>query len=222
MSSLTAIPGFAEPFSSMSHLAGAALFLVLGVALGRRGRGDALRVASLVVFVAGSVLLLSVSGVYHLLDPAGTPRYVLKVLDHAAIFVLIACSFSPVHIILFRGWGRWGMLALVWGFAATAITLKTMYFTSMPDGLGLALYLGMGWLGVYSGTSIWRRFGRRYMEPILLGGLAYSIGAVLEFSRWPVVWPGVIQCHEVFHLAVLVVLGFRWAFVQQTATATTE
>ncbi|HMO87242.1 MAG TPA: hemolysin III family protein, partial [Lacipirellulaceae bacterium] len=117
------------------------------------------------------------------------------------------------HIILFRGWGRWGMLALVWGFAATAITLKTMYFTSMPDGLGLALYLGMGWLGVYSGTSIWRRFGRRYMEPILLGGLAYSIGAVLEFSRWPVVWPGVIQWHEVFHLAVLVGLGFHWAFV---------
>lgn len=217
MPSLTSIPGFAEPFSSLSHLFGAGLFLVLGIFLIRRGRGDALRVMSLAVFVIGSVFLLSISGVYHLLPPNGTPRHVMKVLDHAAIFVLIACTFTPVHVILFRGWGRWGMLALVWGYAVTAIALKTLYFNTMPPGLGLALYLGMGWLGAYTGLSIWRRFGYRFMEPILWGGIAYSIGAVLEFIRWPVVWPGVVQWHEVFHVAVLIGLGFHWAFAYAIA-----
>jgi channel protein (hemolysin III family) len=217
MPSLTAIPGFAEPFSSLSHLAGAGLFLVMSIFLIRRGRGNAARVASLAIFSFGSVLLLSISGVYHLLDPNGSTRFVMKVLDHAAIFVLIACTFTPVHVILFHRWGQWGVLTLVWTYAVTAIVLKTIYFNSMPDALGLSLYLGMGWIGAYTGLSIWRRFGFHFMEPILWGGVAYSLGAVLEFMRWPVVWPGVVQWHEVFHLAVLIGLAFHWSFIYSIA-----
>ncbi len=217
MPSLTAIPGFAEPFSSLSHLAGAGLFLVMSVFLVLRGRGNTARVASLAIFSFGSVFLLSISGVYHLLDPKGDARYVLKVLDHAAIFVLIACTFTPVHMILFHRWGQWGVLTLVWGYAGAAILLKTIYFDSMPDALGLGLYLGMGWIGAYTGFSVWRRFGFHFMEPILWGGLAYSLGAVLEFMRWPVVWPGVVQWHEVFHLAVLIGLAFHWSFIYSIA-----
>jgi channel protein (hemolysin III family) len=211
------IPGFSDPFSSLSHLAGAGLFLILSVFLIRRGAGNTARVASLAVFCFGSVLLLSISGVYHLVDPNGVPRHVLKVLDHACIFVLIACSFTPFHVILFRGVGRWGMLLLVWTFAVTAITLKVIYFNSMPQALSLGLYLGMGWLGVISGSALWRRFGFKFVEPILWGGVAYSIGAVLDFLGWPVLIPGVIQWHEVFHVAVLIGLGFHWSFAYAIA-----
>jgi len=210
---LYSIPGFSDPFSSLSHLAGAGLFAILSILLIRRGAGNAARVASLVVFSIGSVLLLSISGVYHLVDHDGLPRQVLKVLDHACIFVLIACSFTPPHVILFRGVGRWGMLLLVWGFAVTAITLKIIFFNTMPEALSLGLYLGMGWLGVISGTALWRRFGFKFVEPLLWGGVAYSIGAVLDFLAWPVLIPGVIQWHEVFHVAVLLGLGFHWAFI---------
>ncbi len=214
---ITPIPGFSEPFSSLSHLLGAGLFLVLSIFLVYRGRGDVGRVISLVVFSVGSVLLLSISGVYHLLDPRGTPRYVLKVLDHACIFALIASSFTPIHYILFRGWGRWGMLALVWTFAVVAISLNTVYFDSTPHVVSLGLYLGMGWIGLGSGIALIRRFGFHFAEPILWGGVAYSIGAILEFMRWPVLIPGVVQWHEVFHVAVLVGLGFHWAFVYSIA-----
>jgi len=214
---LTSIPGFADPFSSLSHLIGAGIFLALSWFLVRRGQGDWLRVASLLVFSAGSVALLSISGVYHLLTPGGAPRHILQVLDHAAIFILIACSFTPVHVILFRGWGRWGILTLVWLYAYAAITLKSIYFTSMPQSLGLGLYLGMGWIGAYTGLSIWRRYGYELMALILWGGVAYSIGAVLEFIHWPVLIPGVIQWHEVFHIAVLIGLGFHWALIYTVA-----
>ena len=211
------IPGFANPFSSLSHLLGAGVFLLLSVLLVRRGRGDAGRVASLVVFGFGSVFLLSISGVYHLLDPNGAPRVVLRVLDHAAIFVLIACSFTPIHAILFRGVGRWGMLLLIWTIAIVSITLKSVYFNTMPAGLGLAMYLGMGWVGLGSGIALLRRFPFSMIETMLWGGLAYSIGAVLEALQWPVLIPGVVQWHEVFHLAVLVGLAFHWSFIYAIA-----
>lgn len=211
------IPGFSDPFSSLSHLIGAGIFFALSFVLIRRGAGDAGRVISLVIFSFGAVLLLSISGTYHLLPVNGKPREVMQVLDHAAIFILIACSFTPIHYILFRGWGRWGVLALIWTIAITAITLKTMYFKTMPDALSLSLYLGMGWIGLGSGIALWRRYGFHFVEPILWGGVAYSIGAVLEFLHWPVLIPGVVQWHEVFHVAVLVGLGFHWAFTYAIA-----
>lgn len=209
------IPGFSDPFSSLSHLAGALIFLVLSIPLVRRGAGNDGRVASLRIFSFGAVLLLSTSGVYHLLDPYGMPRYVMRALDHAAIFVLIASSFTPIHVILFRGFGRWGMLLLVWVFAIAAITAQTVY--DMPYAVGLALYLGMGWLGLISGIALWRRFGFNFVEPLLWGGVAYSIGAIMEFLRWPVLIPGVLQWHEVFHVAVLIGLAFHWSLIYAIA-----
>jgi channel protein (hemolysin III family) len=104
------------------------------------------------------------------------------------------------------------MLALVWAFSVAAIISKIIFFNSMPEALSLSLYLGMGWLGLVSGTALWRRYGFAFVEPILWGGIAYSIGAVLDFLTWPVLIPGVIQWHEVFHVAVLAGLGFHWTF----------
>ena len=117
------IPGFADPVSSLSHLAGVLAFGILAVPLLLRARGHPGRIAALAVFALGAVFLLSMSGVYHLLPDGSAGRYVLRHLDHAAIFFLIAATFTPVHVILFRGAWRWGMLALIWTVAATGITL---------------------------------------------------------------------------------------------------
>jgi channel protein (hemolysin III family) len=214
---LTSIPGFADPFASLSHLLGAAIFLALGFFLVRRGAGNVARMISLAIFVFGAVLLLSISGTYHLLDPDGAAREVMRVLDHAAIFTLIACSFTPIHVILFRGVGRWGSLLLIWGFAVVAITCKSIYFHTMPEWLGLSLYLGMGWIGLVSGSALYRRFGFAFVAPILWGGLAYSIGALLDHLKWPELVPGAVRSHEIFHIAVLIGLGFHWSFIYSIA-----
>lgn len=206
------IPGFTEPFSSLSHLIAGVVFLLLSFPMLRRGWGSASRVASLAVFCFSAVLLLALSGVNHLLPFDSAGRRVLQRLDHAAIFILIASSFTPAHAILFRGVGRWGMLLLIWTIAVVAITCKMIWFEDMPPMLGHALYLGMGWIGLGSGIALGRRFGFRFVEPILLGGVAYSIGAVLDLFEWPVVINGVIHPHEVFHLFVIAGLSFHWAF----------
>jgi channel protein (hemolysin III family) len=215
---LLSIPGFSEPFSSLSHLAGAAVFAWLGVSLVRRGRGDGVRMASLVVFAFSCVLLLSLSGVYHLLSPSGVPRYVLHRLDHAAIFILIAGSFTPVHAILFGGAWRWGMLAIVWTMAITALTLKTVYFDSMPEWLGLLLYLGLGWFGLVSGVAMARRFGFRFILPVVWSALAYTFGALADFLHWPELVPGIFGAHELFHIAVLAGIAFHWKFILDLAS----
>lgn len=212
------IPGFHDPFSSLSHLLGAGVFLVLGVFLLRGAiRRFGVRV-SLGVFWFSAVFLLAMSGVYHLLGP-GAGRYVLQHLDHAAIFVLIAGTFTPVHAILFRRLGRWGMLALIWAAAATAISLKMVFFDSVAEWLSLVLYLAMGWIGIVSGAALYRRHGLDYVRPLIYGALAYTAGAVLEFLRAPVLIPGVLGPHELFHIAVLVGLGWHWAFIHRISRA---
>lgn len=221
-SSVLSISGFSDPVSSLSHLAGAVVFVVLGAVLLRRGRGDRGRMISLWVFALSCVLLLSFSGVYHLLTPGTDERAVLKRLDHAAIFLLIAGSFTPVHVILFRGAWRWGMLTVVWGAALAGLILKTVFFSTVPEWLGLAMYLGLGWMGIFSGIALARRYGFRFIRPLLWGAVAYTVGAVAEFLRWPVLLAGVVGPHELFHLAVLAGISCHWAFILRIAAGAPE
>lgn len=207
------IAGFSEPFSSMTHLFSAGIFLVFGVWLIHRARGSAVRIVAFSVFIMSAVFSLSMSGVFHLLSPHSGAREVLQRLDHAGIFFLIAGTFTAVHAVLFRGVWRWGMLLLIWSVAITAITFKSIYFHDMREWLGLSLYLGMGWLGAISGVLLYRRFGARFIMPLLYGAAAYTAGAAIDFMRAPVLISGVIGPHELFHLAVLMGLGYHLAFV---------
>ena len=207
------IPGFSEPVSSLTHLLSAGVFAILGFFLMRRGRGRISRIIALGVFVVTVVFLLSMSGVFHLLSPEGASRAVLQRLDHAAIFTLIAGSFTPLHALLFKGFWRWGVLLGIWIMAAAAITLKVVFFNQIPEWLSLSLYLGFGWIGLASGIAVARRFGFAFVKPLLLSALAYTVGALFDFLRWPVLIPGVLGPHELFHLAVLAGIGFHYRFL---------
>ena len=209
--------GFHDPFCAISHLAGAAAFVALGYALLRRGRHDPARLAFLAVYAFSCVFLLSMSGVFHMTTRGGPASEVMLRLDHGAIFVLIAGTFTPIHGLLFRGPMRWGPLLLIWAAAAAGITFKTIYFYSLPEWLGLTFYLVLGWVGAASGVVLLRRYGFGFIKPLVWGAIAYSLGAVLDFLRWPVLVPGVVHSHEVFHVAVLAGAFFHWLFVWQFA-----
>lgn len=92
------IPGFSEPVSSLTHLGGAGVFGLLSIGLLRRGWGDTGRVVALAVFAFSCVLLLAVSGVYHLLAPGYAGWVVMRRLDRAAIFGLIAGTLKVRRI----------------------------------------------------------------------------------------------------------------------------
>lgn len=211
------LPGFHEPFSAMSHLLGAVVFLILGVMLVARGRGDRTRVAFLTVYAASCVCLFAVSGVYHMVTRSGTAHRVMARIDHGAIFLLIAGTCTAVHGLLFRGWLRWGPLALIWACAITGITLKTIFFDSLAEWIGLSFYLTLGWFGGLSVVLLARRHGIAFVKPVVLGGLAYTVGGIMEFRDLPVLLPRVVHAHEVFHVAVLAGALLHWQFVWKIA-----
>jgi channel protein (hemolysin III family) len=217
------LPGFHEPFSAISHLVGVVAFAWAGWRLIRRS--DALapdpqarhtRRVAVGVYVGSAVFLMAMSGVYHMMVTGGTAKAVMRRLDYAAIFVLIAGTFTPLHALLFRGgFWRWGALAIIWGLAVAGILVQVLAGESLPEWVGLSFYLGLGWAGLVSGWHVWRRHGFPFVAPLVWGGVAYSAGAAADFARWPILIPGVLHGHEVLHLAVLVGAAFHYAFVRQ-------
>jgi len=208
------ISGFSDPFSSLSHLIAAFVFSIFGVqlivlALGHRGW-----VAAVSIYVFSVVFLLSMSGVFHLLDHETTGRAVLQRLDHAGIFALIAGTFTPVHAILFTGFWRWGVLTLIWTLAIIGITFKSIFFNELAEWVGLMFYLGLGWIGILSAYLTHRLHGFTIIKPLIYGALAYTVGASLEFLRLPIVIPGIIGPHELFHIAVIAGIAWHWQFVK--------
>lgn len=215
MENIISMPGFSEPFSSISHLLGAGFFLVVFVLMVIRHKYAPLKIFAICILGFSSIFLLSISGVYHLLDPQGDGRVVLQRLDHAAIFVQIASTFTAIHLVLFEGFWRWGIITLVWLIASIGIIFKTVFFVSLPEMAGLGTYIAFGWLGVATAIRLWSDYGLQILKPLIYGGIAYSIGAVFDFLQQPVLIAGVFGPHEIFHLAVLAGVGFHWQFVDR-------
>lgn len=192
---------FRNPVSAGTHW----LWCVLGVyvtgLLWRLCRGDRRRQLSTGAFGLSMVLLYGASGAYHSV-PAETPRLMafLRLLDHSAIYVLIAGSSTPVFAVLLRGRLRVTLLAMMWGIAAAGIAAKWL-LPWPPYELTVTLYVVMGWIGLLPVWQIIRAVGVPGMLWALLGGLFYTFGAVCDAACWPVLLPGVIGAHEVLHLA---------------------
>jgi channel protein (hemolysin III family) len=199
----------------LTHLGGAVAFSVLAVGLISRAGGNRLRVAAISIYVVGVVFALFASGIFHLADPLTASRALLRRVDHAAIFFLIAATYTPVHVIEFRGFMRWGILGAVWTTATAGIILKSIYFASVPTWASLLLYLGLGWAGLISATVLYRAVGLKPLMPLIGGAVAYTAGAVLEFAGVPTILPGIVGPHEMFHVFVLIGVGLHWTYIRR-------
>jgi len=210
--------GLHDPVSAWLHLLATFCFFVAGFFLVRRAWGSKLRVASVMLYTFSLIFLFSMSASFHLLAYNTTQRDVLQVLDHAAIWILIAGTFVPIHTLMFRGHHRWGVLLLVWLITIPGVVLTTVFFSTMPEWLSLSFYLGLGWIGILTGTLVVRQYGKKEARYILYGGLAYTAGAVMEFLRWPVLVEAVVEAHEFFHVFVILGASYHWYFVYEHAS----
>lgn len=203
--------GFFEPISSITHFLGAIVFAVLGARLVRRGGADRGRAASLAVYAVATVGVLSISGIYHLLEP-GPWREVVRLLDVSSVFVLIAATATPLYAILFRGRSRALPLLGIWSFAIAGIVLRIAFAGELPRGVGATGFVLLGWAGAGAAVVLCRRYGYCFIRPLLLGGLIYTLGVLLLGldRRW---LPGLVGPHELWHLAVLAALALHWRFI---------
>ena len=219
MYQISTIPliGIREPFSSLSHLLGACAFVIFGILLVRRGRGDRLRMISLTLMACVSLQTLVLSTLYHTQWPGPAREFLLRA-DVAGIFLLIAGCITPVQIILFRGMERWLPLSVAWTAALLGMTLRLIYFDYLPSFVGIAIFLIFGWGGAVTAAILWQRYGWRFVKYAVFGGLSYTVGAVILLNHGPTLINGVVGPHELWHLSVLAGLGLHWRFVFQFAS----
>ena len=193
-----------EPVSGITHLVGGVLggigLAVLLEAAWRTGRVDQL--VAFAIFGLSLVVLYTASALYHLLplSPAGVAR--LRRVDHMAIFILIAGTYTPFCLLaLDDGW-RAGLLGLIWGLALCGVVLK-LFWMEGPRWLSVGLYLGMGWVAVVAAPALFRVMPVGGTAWVLAGGLIYSAGALVYGLKRPNPVPGVFGFHELWHLFVL-------------------
>jgi channel protein (hemolysin III family) len=201
--------------SSLSHLVGALVAMLAAVHLMRLGRGSRARFVAITVYSACVIATLGISGAYHSLNFDCRARAIMQHLDYYAIWLLIAGTFTAVHGVMCRGFWRRGLLTLIWSYAAVGAVLQTLWFEIFSGVAGLALYLGLGCVGVASVVRIGRQIGFSAARPIWYAGIAYSAGAVLEAIGHPVLIPDWIGPHEVFHFAVITGATLHWLFIRE-------
>ncbi len=208
--------GLNDPVSSLSHLIAAVGALSGGFFLYKKGRGDALRSSSLMIFSASLLFLFSMSGVYHGLPP-GPARSFFRRLDYAGIWIVIAGSATPVHVLLFKGRWRWGLISLFWGAALTSLVLIDVYFSRLPYWAIVSAYIGVSSLGGISYAHITARYGWKESALLFLGGIAFIAGALIDYLDGPVIFTGVLGAHELFHFLVIVGATLHWSFIYNWA-----
>jgi len=185
-----------------SHAA-AALVAVAGlVALIVATRHDPAKLASMVVYGIGLVLLFGVSATYHIFNWPPRAKDWLRRADHATIFVFIAASYTPLVFNILGGWWRIGVLVAIWVMAVAGV-VGAAPFLRIPRVALASLYLAMGWLAVVALVPLTAALGWVAALLMALGGLQYSLGAAAYAFRRPRLWPRVFGYHELFHLAVI-------------------
>ncbi len=164
--------------------------------------GKPWHLAACSIYGGSLILLYSASTLYHSLRVE--PRRVeqLRMLDQAAIYCLIAGTYTPICLIALPGIWGWSLLGAVWGigFAGAAVRLAWRGF---PDWLSFTLYFTMGLLFVFAVVPIVQSLSPSGVTWLLFGGLCYTVGAAALALERPRLWPGVFGSHDLWHVFVL-------------------
>ena len=186
-----------ERFHSITHGIGAVLALVgAGYLVFRAGAdGDPWRVISLALYGVTLVSLYTISTLYHGVTTAGLKAR-LRVMDHSAIYFFIAGSYTPFLLVPLRGPLGWVMFGLVWAMAVAGVVYKLTLMDRFPR-LSTILYLGMGWLALFTLVPMVQRLSPATLAWVVAGGVIYSAGTLVYHMQ------RVRYAHVVWHLFVL-------------------
>jgi hemolysin III len=199
-----------EPVNGLMHLAAGMAALVGLVVLLIVARGDAPRQVSLLVYGASLMLMFFASSAYHLVKARPGVVKVLRKLDHSAIYLLIAGTYTPICFNQFSGFWRSDMLAIIWSLALIGILFK-VFLISAPRWFTAGVYLLMGWLSLLMISQMLAYLPVGALVWLLIGGLFFTLGAVIYITKILDFIPGVFGFHEVWH--IFVILGCLSHFI---------
>jgi hemolysin III len=165
-------------------------------------RGGALDITAVVLFAAAMIGMFLVSTLYHAIQHQGAKR-ILRVLDHSAIFLFIAGTYTPFCLIALKGAWGWSLFAVEWSLAVLGITLNILDCKALKK-IEVAAYIIMGWAIITGSVPLFRSIPVRSFILLIAGGVAYSLGTIWYRMK------SVRLTHVVWHAFVLIGTVCHW------------
>lgn len=160
------------------------------------------------VFMATSLLLFGNSALYHRFNWGPTTKAVLKRIDHANILLLIAGTYTPLATLALPPEKGLVLLIVVWSGTVLGIVFR-VFWINAPRWLYVALYLGLGWAAVMYMVDLVQA-NVAMMVLVCVGGLLYTVGAIIYAMKKPNPWPGHFGFHEIFHVCTVLAFLCHW------------
>jgi hemolysin III len=205
-----------EPVNSLTHWAGAALALIGLIALLIVGWDTPAKVISLAVYGISLIAMFSASATYHMVRVRDRALEIFRKIDHSAIYLLIAGTYTPFCVNAFEGFWKWGMLIIVWSLALTGIIVKVFYIRA-PRWLNAGIYLLMGWLAVGAAGQMLAALPAWVLGWLIAGGVIYTLGAIVYVTKIFNFKPGTFGFHEMWHIFVLLAAAAHYVAVMGVA-----
>lgn len=193
-----------EPLNSLTHLFGillSAIGLML-LLINSIQTNDVLKISTSIIFCLGLISLYSASTIYHWIIASERTLEILRKVDHIMIYILIAASYTPICIITLKGLLGYTLISVVWSLAILGIILKIVWLNA-PRWLYTSFYLILGWAALFVIYPLYKLLPLTGFLLLVLGGISYSIGAVIygtkseKFKVWK------FGFHEIFHVFIL-------------------
>jgi len=196
------IKRFRDPVSGLTHFFTALAALIGLAVLLFIGWGQTGKTISLFIYGISLVLMFSASAAYHLINASPGWIKFLRKLDHTAIYLLIAGTYTPISYNLFDGFWQWGLLAIIWSMALIGIIIK-IFIIDAPRWLTAGIYLIMGWMALLGIGEMYNVLPAGAMFWLILGGAFFTLGAVIYITKIMNFVPGTFGFHEVWHIFVI-------------------
>jgi len=190
-----------ERVSFYSHFIGFVLALIGLFILIFRALDSPGRLLTAAIYGVSVMFLFLSSSLYHAFKKEDDEDSIWRKLDHFAIFVMIAGSYTPVAYIYLEGWLKWFIISIQWGLVLGGFFLKFMYFKT-PRILYTAIYLLMGWVGIFAFHQLFMTMPTSSLLLMFAGGLSFTSGAVFYMIKKPI-FSRNFGFHEIFHLFIL-------------------
>jgi hemolysin III len=191
-----------EPINGLTHLGGAiaaTIGLVVLLVIGWNSTG---KVISVLIYGLSLIGLFASSATYHLADVRPKIQEILRKVDHSAIYLLIAGTYTPFCINAFTGFWRWGLLTIIWSLAGIGILVK-LFTVNAPRWISAGTYVLMGWMCIAAIGEMLVTLPTFALTWLVAGGVIYTLGALVYITKIMNFWPGKFGYHEVWHIFVL-------------------
>lgn len=190
-----------------------AFFVSLGACallIAKSSNDESLKAA--IIYSLGLLFLFGCSSVYHRFTWSPKSRSLIQRFDHSAIFILIACTVTPIALLALPDKSGNNLLIVIW-LSALVGALISVFWTSVPKWVMASLCIAMGWLSFPYFSEMQAPFTSTELYFLVAGGVAYSVGAIFYAFKRPKLWPITFGYHELFHLCTLFGATFHFCAI---------